>query len=117
MTTDKKTLILNCIRLGMDFYTSCLSVSCSKEEIENLENDEQFQKAVEINTALLEKDLLEDHDKVIADCVDKGIASPLQWKLERVNPSKWGSRQKLDLGDKGALGSLTINMVRGDDGS
>ena len=111
MTTDKRSLILNCIRLGMDFYTSALSASCSNEEIEELENDETFQRTIEINKAIMEKDLLEDHEKIIDDCVDKGIAAPLQWKLERINPSQWGSRTKVDT-DKPLVGTVTVNLIK-----
>ena len=54
---DKKDLILNYVRLGMDFHSSALAISCTKEDIEIFETDEDFQKAVKVNHAILEKDL------------------------------------------------------------
>ncbi|KKK58215.1 hypothetical protein LCGC14_3046690 [marine sediment metagenome] len=114
MAINKKSLILECVRLGMDFYSAALAVSCSKEEIKTLENDEDFQYSVEVNNTLLEKDLLEDHNRVTEMCVDRGIAAPLQWKLERVNPGRWGGRTKIDL-EKPIVGELTINNISGKD--
>lgn len=106
---SKKDLILNCIALGMDFFTSCLSVSLSKEEIEQLEADEEFQHSISIKQALLEKDLLQDHDTVIEKCVDHGVAAPLQWKLERLNPGRWGGRTKLET-DKPLVGAINVKF-------
>ena len=51
---DKQPLILECVRLGMDFYSSALSLSCTKGEIEAMENDEGFQRALEISESILE---------------------------------------------------------------
>jgi hypothetical protein len=112
MANTKKIIILNCIRLGMDFYTAALSASCTKKEIEELEQNEEFQSTIEINQAILEKDLLEQHDRVSEIASERGQAAPLQWKLERVNPSRWGGRTKIET-DKPLVGELTINMVRG----
>lgn len=93
----------------MDFYEAALSVNCSKKEIEDFENDETFQQSIKINQSLLEKDLLEDHQTVIDKCVEAGVASPLQWKLERVNPARWGNKTKIE-GDKPFAGTIKVYM-------
>lgn len=112
MLDTKKDLIINCIKLGMDFYKSAICASCTKGEIEQLEKDEQFQNIIEVHKAIVEKELLVDHQSIIEDAVLKGNAAPLQWKLERLNPGQWGNRTKIDV-DKTSATPVNINFIRG----
>lgn len=91
---QKKQVIFNCIDLGMDNHTAYLYASCTPDEIEELEGDETFQNQITAKVAALEYSLLQQHEQVIALAVERGQAAPLQWKLERVNPGRWGTSNK-----------------------
>lgn len=106
----KKEIILEMIRLGMDFHTACLASELTEEEEDEVMEDELFQRIVSRDTALLEKELLERHDAASSIGESRGSCSGLQWKLEKVNPKRYGNKEKD--GDS-FTGKLVLNMVRG----
>ena len=86
---ERKDLIVEGIRLGMDFYRSCLLAECPDEQIAEFENDSFFMRRLKIEEAIKEKELLERHDAAMSAAALKGNTTALQWKLERINPKRW----------------------------
>lgn len=89
---EKKSHILRCVRLGMDFLSASLVAECTDEEVDFLENDKKFSKRLLIENALEEERLLTKHNAAIEEAIIKGKANPVQWKLEKLNPRRWGSK-------------------------
>ena len=71
-------------------------VQCVKfeKEMEALEKDEEFMRRVEITKAILEMNLIERHDNAMEIQLAQGKTGATQWKLERINPSRWGNKPK-----------------------
>ncbi len=90
---SKKEHILRLIKLGMELYRAELITECTEEEIDNIEKDEKFNRKAEIYDAISEKELLDKLEKAIDIAVDKGKSSAIQWKLERLNPGRWGNKE------------------------
>lgn len=88
---EKKQLIYECVRLGMDLYESTLLAECTDEEAKELNNDITFQKRVAYNELVKERDLLQMHDEAIRIAIDKGDAKGVQWRLERLRPERYSS--------------------------
>ena len=94
MTLDeKKTHVLRCIRLGMDFTTSSLVAECSEPELTALEEDIEFQRRISIEMALEEHRLLSKHNAVIEEAAIRGNGAPIQWRLEKLNPRRYGNKE------------------------
>jgi hypothetical protein len=108
---QKKEHVLRCVRIGLDFYKSCLIATCTESEIDQLREDEDFQEEIGIVQAVEEYRLLESLDEAIHYAKNKGNSSGIQWKLERLNPDKWGKREKKT---KDFNGSLRI-VLEGED--
>lgn len=106
----KKEMIEYMIRLGMDFHTACLASELTEDEEDEVMDDEKFQRIIAVNTALLEKDLLERHDSASKIGELRGSCSGLQWKLEKINPKRYGNKEKD--GDVFPT-KLVLNMIRG----
>ena len=105
---EKKGLMLECVKLGMDFFSSAILAECTDEEIEVLEEDAAFTRRIRIQEVFEEKRLLEKHNTAIEEAVIKGSAAAVQWKLEKINPGRWGNKEK----DKGKFeGKVTVNMI------
>lgn len=86
----RKEQIIRCVKLGMDLKTAMYTVACTEEEMEQLTNDESFLHRVEVTKAILEMNLLEDHHDAMQLQLAEGKTTAVQWKLERLNPNKWG---------------------------
>ena len=115
---NKKEHILRCIKLGLDLYQAEILSECTVEEIETLDKDKHFQLLVRQEAILEEYELLEKHKRVIDDAVLRGNASALQWKLEKINPKRWG-KEKESEEDKSPFSDekLEINLVGKANGS
>ena len=90
---DKKEHILRLIKLGMELYRAELITECTEEEIDDIERDKTFSRRIEIHEAICEKELLEKLEDAIDIAADKGKSSAIQWKLERINPRRWGNKE------------------------
>lgn len=90
---EKKDHILRCMRLGMDFFSASLVAECTEKELDILDNDKYFQRRLLIEHALEEERLLKKHNDAIEEAVIRGRANSIQWKLERLNPKRWGSKE------------------------
>jgi len=86
-------MILNYINLGMEINKAYILSEITKEDIEELDKDEDFQKDIEVTEIILEKDLLERHNTAMEIAVNKGNANAVQWKLEKINPDRWGTKK------------------------
>ncbi len=95
----RKEQIIRCVKLGMDLRTSMYTVACSDEEMETLEKDEKFMRRVTVTGAILEMNLIESHDSAMDIQLAEGKTGAVQWKLERINPSRWGKATKDEGGD------------------
>lgn len=104
----KKEYILQCMDLGMDFLKACLCSDCTEEEIETLENDSSFQRDIDIKIAISEKNLLRKHNTALEIAKTKGNATPIQWRLSKLNPDKYENKNPLEL--KGFLGVANFDV-------
>lgn len=91
---NRKEHLLRFVKLGMDFYRAAILAQCTEDEIEVLRNDTQFQKKLELHDALLEMQLLEKLDFAMEVAKMKGNSAGIRWKLEKVNPTKWGKKDE-----------------------
>jgi len=82
--------IIRCIKLGMDLHTAMYTIGATDEEMEVLEKDEKFMRRVEVTKSILELNLLEDHQDAMNLQLAQGKTAAVQWKLEHVNPARWG---------------------------
>ena len=105
---EKKAHILRCTKLGMDFFSAALIAECTDEELNVLDNDSIFNHRILIGNAIEEERLLNKHNSAMTVAADKGQAAPIQWKLERLNPRRWGSKET---GNNPNNGNVTINLI------
>jgi hypothetical protein len=91
---QKKEHILRCIKLGMELYRAELVAECTDEEIMLIEKDEIFMKKIQQRYALQEYELLLKHNTALDLAKSRGNATPIQWRLSKLNPSKWDSKDK-----------------------
>lgn len=90
---------MRCVKLGMHWYRAAMVAECTEEEMEALEQSPEFQKKVNAREAIQEMQLLEKHKSAMDEAAIRGSAGAIQWKLERINPSRWGKTQKDDESD------------------
>lgn len=108
---QKKEHILRCVRLGMELYQAALMSACTPDEITILENDIEFKQKIEVQHALEEYDLLQKHNVAIETASFKGNASPIQWKLSRINKNRWDNGKESDTTSSINPSELTINLI------
>ncbi len=110
----KLTLLRDFLALGMDFHTSCLASEMTEDEEDELVDDEDFQREISRNYALLERDLLKRHDSATKTAELRGSGmTAIQWRLEKLNPNRYSSKDK---GEESFTGKVVINMVSGEEG-
>ena len=78
----------------MELYKAELISECSEEEIELLDKDKDFLKQIDQQYALSEYELLTKHNIALDIAKNKGSTNPIQWKLSKLNPARWDSRDK-----------------------
>lgn len=105
---DKKEHILRLIKLGMTLYKASLIMECDDEEIKSMEEDEQFIRTIAAHEAIGEKELLDKLEDAIDMGLDKGKSAAIQWKLERLHPERWGSKE---VAKENMNPNLTIELV------
>ena len=93
---SKKEHILRCIKIGMDLVEAQFVSECTVEEMEEIDNDEVFIKKIRNYQALAEYTLLERHEKAMQSQLSEGKTTAAQWKLEHMNPNRWGKEIKVD---------------------
>ncbi len=114
---EKRDRIIQCVKLGMEWLRAALVAECTEEEIDELENDANFMHKIQVNDAIEEVRLLEKHNDAISEAVVRGSATAVQWKLEHINPGRWGSKELYGLAATNPT-DIVINLVgRKSDGS
>jgi len=88
---QKKEHVLRCVKLGMDSYSAYIVATCTVEEIALLDDDVYFQSLIEQQNKIAEYDLLKNHEVATRIAINRGNANPVQWRLEKLNPNKWGN--------------------------
>jgi len=91
---QKKDHIIRCVKLGMELYRAELVSECTLEEIELLDKDKDFLKRIDQQYAIEEYALLTKHNVALEIAKTRGNASPIQWKLGKLNPKRWDSKDK-----------------------
>lgn len=86
----KKLLVLNAVSLGMNLDKAFILAELTEAEQTFLLNDVQFNQEVVYEQAVLERDLLQRHNDCIEKAILKGNGKPIEWRLGKVNPEKWG---------------------------
>ena len=105
---QKKEHILRCVKLGMELFQAELVAECSVEDIDKIEEDKSFLREVKNYYAYAEFDLLERHETAMNNQLIEGKTSAAQWKLERMNPTRWG---KDDSKQAPELPNLSVNLT------
>ena len=101
MELDKKQEhVLRCIKLGMDLYSSYIVAQCTQEEIDILDEDEEFIARIEFEQKLQEQDLLKQHSEAALLAGMKGNTHGFEWMLGKINPGRWGQKQDLNVNSK-----------------
>ena len=91
---NRKALIINALQLGMDFEKVVVLVELSQLEVDLLRKDKNFQAEVRVAEVQLEADLLERFKKAMVIAANKGNTKSLEFMLSRINPDRWGPKQK-----------------------
>jgi len=73
----------------MSFDRAAIAAGLSIEETEILEDNEEFQREIEIAYACLERDLLERHRDAAEIQESRGGTHGSEWLLERLNPGRY----------------------------
>lgn len=90
MTIDeKRQLIQEAYKLGMDIYSCYILTECTDNEIEILDNDEQFKSRLKIILKQQEKELLDKYEIATDIAIQKGNTKPIEWMLTKLNPVRW----------------------------
>lgn len=92
----KRDLIIDAIQVGMGIGKAYIYAQCTSEEIEILQKDSAFQRRISYNYAQYEKDLLDLHSASMFLAAKRGNPGPTQWKLGKLNPSRWGEAKSED---------------------
>ena len=105
---QKKEHILRCVRLGMELFQAELVAECTTKEIETIDKDKKFLERVNQYYAIEEYDLLVKHNNAMALAAVTGKTGAIQWKLERINPGRWGKEEEGVLKN---IPNLTVSLV------
>ncbi len=89
---QKKEHALRCIRLGMSLEDSLFISECTVEEMDMLEQDDQFLTSVERQQKLEEMALLKQFNIASEIAVSRGSTKPLEWKLGLLNSKRYSSK-------------------------
>jgi hypothetical protein len=92
----------------MELVQAELVAECSLEEIDEIESDPDFLREIKLHHAISEMELLEKHEEAMELQVEQGKTSAVQWKLERVNPRRWGKDDSKDMSPD--LSNLNVNL-------
>lgn len=94
---DKKSQVYRLVRLGMGREEAELLAEFTIQEQEALDSDAAYLARVNIQKVIEERDLLVKLDDIIEQNTMRGTSSEIRWKLERINPQKWGKSVSIDL--------------------
>lgn len=87
---DKKAQVYRLVKLGMDREEAELLSEFTLEEQERLDTDAFYLSRCKLQRLIEERDLLESLDDIANDNAIKGVSTEIRWKLERMNPARWG---------------------------
>jgi hypothetical protein len=89
---DKKRLVLEYIRLGVDFYDAALAHGCGDDEIDALSKDPEFERCVKVAGVEREAILLTKLNEAMDLNIAKGVSVEARWMLEKMYPVKYGTK-------------------------
>ena len=95
--SQKINIIYDTIRLGMPLYDACILATCTDEEVEQIQADEEIQRKVKFIQKEEEMALLRDHQTARQIASGKGSTKGLEWMLEKLNPDRYGRSGTVDL--------------------
>lgn len=87
---EKKAQVYRLVKLGMSRAEAELLAEISLEEQELLDADPMYVRRCELQRLIEERDLLVHLDDIAEDNAIKGVSTEIRWKLERLNPARWG---------------------------
>lgn len=91
MTLDeKKAHVYRLVKLGMSRDEAELLTGLSLEDQETLDRDPVYLANCRVQKLIEERDLLLHLDDIVEDNAIKGVSTEIRWKLERLNPQRWG---------------------------
>lgn len=94
ISMEKRELIYSCIRLGMEKEKAYIIACLSEKEIQETENNPELQERFRFYECEEERKLLAIYKREEDNIAKKGNLKPIQWKLERINPGRWGNRSR-----------------------
>lgn len=94
---SKKAQVYRLVKLGMDVYESQLLAGCTVEEIDAMSADDAFSARCSFLVMVKEKELLEKIDEIIEYNAGRGVSKEITWKLEKMNPKKYGKTVSVSL--------------------
>jgi tRNA U34 5-carboxymethylaminomethyl modifying enzyme MnmG/GidA len=87
---DKKKEVYRLVRLNMTREEAELLADCTLDEQIELAADELYLAKCKFYVMYEEKMLMESIDRIIAENELKGVSTEIRWKLEKLNPAKYG---------------------------
>jgi tRNA U34 5-carboxymethylaminomethyl modifying enzyme MnmG/GidA len=87
---SKKKEVYRLIRLNMKREEAELLADCTLEEQVALAADETYLARCSFYLLYEEKRLMEALDRIIEENEAKGVSTEIRWKLEKLNPAKYG---------------------------
>lgn len=106
---QKKEHVIRCIKLGMTLDDSLFLAECTDDELECLQDNEDFLKLVKLHQKLEEMNLLKQHNMAMEISASRGNTKPMEWKLGIIHKNRWGS--KLQVEGAGDLIPRTVNVT------
>ena len=113
----KIDMVVEFIKLGMDFDTACTASDVSGELKEQLSQDEDFVNRVNYCLAKREGELLKKLNDVAEENAERGDTRQLERLLELMNPERYSKVTKLSHqmdNSGGSSGKITVEFADSD---
>lgn len=92
----KKDYILQVVKTGITLEKAFILAEASENEIESLKLDKSFLRDLEVQAIIEEKRLLELFNDGMEIATSKGNTNPIQWRLSKLDPVRWGKGENTD---------------------
>ena len=97
---SKADLLIDYLKLGMDWDTACTACELKKENQEKLLDDPDFQARLKYHLAKKEAELLERLREASYKAAEQGNSKGVERMLEVLRPDRYGKHATLDISAK-----------------
>lgn len=109
----KKDMFVEFVKLGMDIDTACIAAEIDDKLKEEILNDENFTRRVNVTLAKKEAELLRTLNDVAEENAQRGETKQVERILELLNPERYSKVTKLShqVTGGGATGKVTVTFA------